>query len=74
MPNGKGRWAYIVGNGYESVNNRATLMIFDAINGTLIKAITTPAAFNASPNGLGAITPVFDGARNVTAVLRRQAR
>ena len=68
VPNGKGRWAYIVGNGYESINGRATLMIFDAINGTLIKAITTPAAFNASPNGLGAITPVFDGARNVTAV------
>jgi type IV pilus assembly protein PilY1 len=41
-PNGK--WAFVVGNGYESVNHRAALL------------------------GLGAITPVYDGNRNIIAV------
>jgi len=67
--NGAGRWAYVVGNGYESVNQEATLMIFDAFSGALIKAIKTGVGGALTPNGLGAITPVFDGARNIVAVV-----
>ena len=67
-PNGAGRWVYIVGNGYESVSKQATLFVFDAENGSLIKAIQTGVGSAATPNGLGGITPVFDGNRNIIAV------
>jgi Tfp pilus tip-associated adhesin PilY1 len=66
--NGAGRWVYITGNGYESVKDEATLLVFDAFTGTLIKAIKTGDGSAGNPNGLGAITPVFDGHRNVIAV------
>jgi type IV pilus assembly protein PilY1 len=70
-PNGQGRWVYMVGNGYDSVSKQATLFVFDAFNGSLIKSIQTgvgsPAPASAQ-NGLGGITPVFDGARNIIAV------
>jgi type IV pilus assembly protein PilY1 len=66
-PNGK--WVFIVGNGYNSQNKEATLLIFDAMNGALIRAIKTPASYGgpAKPNGLGAVAPVYDGARNIVA-------
>ncbi len=65
-PNGK--WAFIVGNGYESVRNRAVLLVFDAMNGSLIRAIDTGVGNAGNPNGLGAIAPVYDGNRNIVAV------
>ena len=67
-PNGQGRWVYIVGNGYESVSKEATLFVFDVFNGSLIKAIKTNVGGAATPNGLGGVTPVFDGSRNIVAV------
>lgn len=70
-PNGAGRWVYMVGNGYDSVSKQATLFVFDAFNGSLIKAIKTgvgAAAPVAAQNGLGGVTPVFDGNRNIIAV------
>jgi type IV pilus assembly protein PilY1 len=63
LPNGE--WVYIVGNGYESVEEDAALLIFNALDGSLIKAISTG---DDTGNGLGAITPVFDGNRNVIGV------
>lgn len=66
--NGFGRWVYIVGNGYESTSNEASLLIFDALTGLLVKKIDTFRGSAASPNGLGAISPVYDGARNIVAV------
>jgi type IV pilus assembly protein PilY1 len=63
LPNGA--WVYIVGNGYESVEEDAVLLIFNALDGSLIKAISTG---DDTGNGLSAITPVFDGGRNVIAV------
>ena len=69
--NGAGRWVYMVGNGYDSVSGQATLFVFDAFNGSLIKAIKTnvgAAAPASARNGLGGITPVFDGSRNIIAV------
>ena len=70
-PNGNGRWVYMVGNGYDSVSHQATLFVFDAFNGSLIKSIQTgvgSAAPASARNGLGGITPVYDGARNIIAV------
>lgn len=64
-PNGK--WAYIVGNGYESTSDRAALLVFDALNGSLIRVIPTPLSAG-TPNGLGAVTPVYDGSRNIINV------
>ncbi|HQR20264.1 MAG TPA: PilC/PilY family type IV pilus protein [Burkholderiaceae bacterium] len=66
--NGAGRWVYITGNGYESVKQEATLLIFDVFTGALIKAIKTGDGSPGNPNGLGAVTPVYDGNRNVVAV------
>jgi type IV pilus assembly protein PilY1 len=70
-PNGNGRWVYMVGNGLESVSHQATLFVFDAVNGSLIKSIQTgvgAAAPASARNGLGGITPVFDANRNIVAV------
>ena len=69
--NGKGRWVYMVGNGYDSVSKQATLFVFDVFNGSLIKALQTgvgAAAPATMQNGLGGITPVFDANRNIVAV------
>ena len=66
--NGAGRWVYITGNGYESVKNEATLLVFDLFTGALIKAIKTGDGNAGNPNGIGAITPVYDGNRNIIAI------
>lgn len=65
--NGEGRWVYIVGNGFESASNEAYLMIIDARTGLLVKKIG-PLGNIAQPNGLGAVTPLYDGGRNIVAV------
>lgn len=63
-----GRWAFVVGNGYESVNRTAVLLVFDALDGSLIRAIDTGVGSGANPNGLGAVTPIYDGSRNIVGV------
>ncbi len=69
-----GRWVYIVGNGYESVSQEATLFVFDAFNGSMLKALRTGVGPVSNPygptgpNGLGGITPVYDGNRNIIAI------
>jgi type IV pilus assembly protein PilY1 len=67
-PNGRGRWVYITGNGYESARQTAALLVFDVFTGALIKAIDTGAGSAAEPNGIGGITPVYDGNRNIALV------
>jgi len=63
-----GAWAYIVGNGYESRNDTAALLVFNALDGSLIRAIDTGVGGMGNRNGLGAVTPVYDGNRNIVAV------
>jgi type IV pilus assembly protein PilY1 len=63
-----GAWAYVVGNGYESRNDTAALLVFDARDGSLIRAIDTGVGGAGSRNGLGAVTPVYDGSRNIVAI------
>jgi type IV pilus assembly protein PilY1 len=63
-----GAWAYVVGNGYESRNDTAALLVFDALTGSLIRAIDTGVGAAGSGNGLGAVTPVYDGNRNIVAI------
>lgn len=63
-----GAWAYIVGNGYESRNETAALLVFNVLDGSLIRAIDTGVGGAGSRNGLGAVTPVYDGQRNIVAV------
>lgn len=67
-PNGQGRFVYVVGNGYESAGHKAALLIFDVFTGALIKTIDTGVGSAGTPNGLGAVTAVFDGSRNIIAV------
>jgi type IV pilus assembly protein PilY1 len=73
-PNGFGRWVYITGNGYNSVNQNAVLLVFDLMDGSLVKAIDTGVGSPANPNGLGAVTPVYDGARNIVAIFAGDLR
>lgn len=63
-----GAWAYIVGNGCESRNDTAALLVFNALDGSLIRAIDTGVGTAGNRNGLGAVTPVYDGNRNIVAV------
>ena len=63
----QGRWVYVVGNGFESASNEAYLLIIDARTGTLIKQIG-PLGNTGLPNGLGAVTPLYDGSRNIVAI------
>ena len=65
-PNGK--WGFIVGNGYDSAGNTAVLFVFNAADGSLLKAIDTGVGNAGNPNGLGAVTPVYDGSRNIIYV------
>lgn len=65
LPNG--RWAFVTGNGYNSVNNTAALLVFDAFDGSLIRAIDTGVG-GTGGNGLGAIAPMYDGSRNIVGI------
>ena len=67
-PNGKGRWVYITGNGFESKDEEASLLVFDILTGALIKVIETGDGGSGTLNGIGAITPVYDGNRNIVTV------
>lgn len=76
-----GGWYYFTGNGYESTNDKARLLAI-CLGGTCTKgdifSIATDnfggsntavgAPLNQRPNGLGGITPVYDGNRNIVAI------
>jgi len=66
------RWVYIAGNGYESVSNRAALLVVDIATGALTAIPVGPSwtatdGLNAR-NGMGGITVSFDAQRTITAV------
>jgi len=65
--NNKGRWVYMTGNGYESANNRAVLLLFNMQTGAVFKRMDTGIGSALTPNGLGPVTPVYDGSRNIVA-------
>ncbi|WP_313474289.1 pilus assembly protein [Stutzerimonas kunmingensis] len=53
-----GEWAVLQGNGYDSVNDKAALLIIDIANGDLIKKITVPDVVEEKitlPNGLSSV-------------------
>ena len=52
-----GRWRAIVGNGYNSANGRAVLLLIDLETGA-IHRIDTKAGGSSAPNGLSAVTVV----------------
>lgn len=49
-----GRVGVLIGNGYNSATDRASLHILDIENGSVISKIDTGAGSNVLPNGLGA--------------------
>ena len=64
-----GKFRVIVGNGYNSASNRASLFILDVSDGSKIKEITTSAPVNQGPNGLSSPVPVdVNGDRVVDVV------
>lgn len=58
MANGK--WAAIIGNGYNSDNGHAVLYILDIETGSVIKKIDTQAGSTTVPNGLATPIPIDD--------------
>lgn len=52
-----GRWRAIVGNGYNSTNGHAVLLLIDLETGGLIK-IDSMAGDSATPNGLSSVTAI----------------
>ena len=66
--NGEG-WIVLVGNGYNSTDHKAVLMVLSAEDGSVIKAIDTGVGSAAEPNGLATPLPVdLDGDRIVDYV------
>lgn len=74
-----GNWYYFVGNGWESQNDKATLLAINLKTGAVLSIATdaaggsnsaapTRTAFLDRTNGLGGVTPVYDAQRNVVAV------
>lgn len=50
-----GQWVVVLGNGYNSTNNSAALLVLDALNGAVIRRITTTSTTAVTtPNGLSA--------------------
>lgn len=56
LPNGTGGTfaALIAGNGINSTNERAVLLVYDLVTGELVKEISTESGSEATPNGLSA--------------------
>lgn len=54
-----GQWAVLQGNGYNSTNDKAALMVIDVKSGNLLKKIVVPAVADANnitlPNGLSSV-------------------
>jgi type IV pilus assembly protein PilY1 len=71
-----GEWYYFVGNGYESANDKAKLLAIRIRDGAIFPIGTdnvggnNPSANNVNnqPNGLGGVTPIYDGNRNIVAI------
>jgi len=49
-----GNWAVVIGNGYNSANERAALLVLNIANGALVQRIDTMHGSSTSPNGLAA--------------------
>ncbi|MDL2285958.1 hypothetical protein LJC24_00775 [Desulfococcaceae bacterium OttesenSCG-928-F15] len=64
-----GSWVVIFGNGYESVNGKASLMIVGLKDGKLIRKIEVPAREGCDePNGLSAVALLADDDRTIFRV------
>ncbi|WP_258371124.1 pilus assembly protein [Aquipseudomonas alcaligenes] len=53
-----GQWAVLMGNGYNSTNDRAAMMIIDIKTGALLKKLTVPPVVESGatlPNGLSSV-------------------
>jgi type IV pilus assembly protein PilY1 len=66
------KWVYITGNGYESVNNRAALLVVDIATGALTSIPVGPNWSAAdgleARNGMGGVTVSYDAQRTITGV------
>jgi type IV pilus assembly protein PilY1 len=66
------KWVYITGNGYESTNNRAALLVVDIATGALttipVGPSWTAADGLAARNGMGGVTVSYDAQRTITGV------
>ncbi|MGD9983124.1 MAG: pilus assembly protein [Porticoccaceae bacterium] len=64
-----GKWAAVLGNGYNSTNNRAVLLILDLVTGAVMRKIDTGVGTASQPNGLSTPIPVdVDGDRITDAI------
>jgi type IV pilus assembly protein PilY1 len=67
------QWYYFTGNGLESENDRAAVLAINLRTGAVHAMKVNDAAeltapYAGRPNGMGGITPVYDGNRNVVQI------
>jgi type IV pilus assembly protein PilY1 len=66
------RWVYVTGNGYESVSNRAALLVIDIATGSLTTIPVGPTWTSTmgleARNGMGGATVSYDSQRNIKGV------
>lgn len=64
-----GKWAAIIGNGYESASRKAVLYIIDIETGEVLSELDTKVGGTDSPNGMATPIPVdYDGDRITDAI------
>jgi len=63
-----GRWRAVTGNGYNSANGRAVLLLVDLETGE-VDRVDTGSGSAAAPNGLSAVTAVSTGDNGVADVV-----
>ncbi len=63
-----GRWRAIVGNGYNSANGKAMLLLVDLENGAITK-IDTGVGASDNPNGLSSVTTVSSADNGVVDIV-----
>jgi type IV pilus assembly protein PilY1 len=51
-------WVALIPNGYNSLNDRAALLVVDLSDGTVLAELDTGVGDNATPNGLGPVVAI----------------
>ncbi|MDO4636838.1 MAG: PilC/PilY family type IV pilus protein [Lautropia sp.] len=62
-----GTWVAVFGNGYDSADARAKLLVVDVKTGRVLKVLDTGRGSKSQPNGLGGVKLLRDGNQVITA-------
>jgi type IV pilus assembly protein PilY1 len=63
LPGGASSFIYVNGNGFDSAQGTASLLVIDAAQGSVLRQIVVDSN---SGSGLGPVSVIYDAARNIT--------